>query len=186
MKTELSAAISKQSTIKKRADGTPYSSLSVAQTARLAGRFGISARQVDVTALENRIIPERYSRNIKTLSAQDQIRLLQSRVSVIGLGGLGGTVTEILARIGVGTLTLVDGDTFDDSNLNRQLLSGETGLGASKAVAARQRVRQINATVTVQAERTYLTEKNAPPHGRRLTGGGGLPRQYENPVHCRG
>ena len=56
-------------------------------------------------------------------SLEDQAALLRASVSIVGLGGLGGGVTEILARIGIGTLHLIDGDHFEDSNLNRQFLS---------------------------------------------------------------
>ncbi|MGA7144317.1 MAG: ThiF family adenylyltransferase, partial [Desulfobacterales bacterium] len=49
--------------------------------------------------------------------------LLRSRVTIVGLGGLGGAVIEILARVGIGALRLIDGDVFEDSNLNRQFLS---------------------------------------------------------------
>ena len=56
---------------------------------------------------------------MKSYTIEDQAALLKSTVRVLGLGGLGGGVTEILARSGVGTLKLVDGDSFEDSNLNR-------------------------------------------------------------------
>jgi molybdopterin-synthase adenylyltransferase len=73
--------------------------------------------------LKTDIIPERYVRNFNAFSPKDQIKLLRSTVAVVGLGGLGGGVTEILARIGIGTLILIDGDVFEDTNLNRQMLS---------------------------------------------------------------
>ncbi len=72
----------------------------------------------EILALEHDIVPERYIRNMNALSIKDQITLLQSRVCIVGLGGLGGTVVETLARIGVGAMTVVDGDVFDESNLN--------------------------------------------------------------------
>lgn len=93
----------------------------------------------------------RYRRNFSTLSSEDQQRLGSSVVAVIGLGGLGGGVAESLARIGVGTLSLVDGDHFEASNLNRQLFSTEQLLGTSKAVAARDRIRAVNSQVRVRS-----------------------------------
>ena len=78
----------------------------------------------------------RYSRN-KNLMSDDEITLLsQKKVCVLGLGGLGGYIVEMLSRIGVGSLTLVDGDVFDETNLNRQLFSSMNNLGNSKALEA--------------------------------------------------
>ncbi|MBW1866170.1 MAG: ThiF family adenylyltransferase, partial [Deltaproteobacteria bacterium] len=124
--------VKKKALDKTGPDGSRYSSLAVKSVAFLAESFGIAGRFVEITALENDIIPERYIRNMQTLSITNQISLLNATVCIVGLGGLGGTVTELLARIGIGTLILVDGDTFEDSNLNRQLLSTERLLSTPK------------------------------------------------------
>jgi molybdopterin-synthase adenylyltransferase len=87
--------------------------------------------------------------------------LLRARVSIVGLGGLGGGVTEILARIGIGRLNLIDGDDFEDSNLNRQFLSTCDLLATPKAQAAVQRVHQINPSVEVLHHRRFLTQENS-------------------------
>jgi len=160
---EILTAVQSCAESKKSADGTTYLSLSPDQTRLLANHHGTDKRKIEITALENGIIPERYARNIKTLSAGDQIRLLKSNVCIVGLGGLGGSVTEILARIGVGTLTLIDGDVFEASNLNRQLMSLENLLDVPKAGATAERVGQINSTVKVRAFRTFLSDENADP-----------------------
>ena len=68
---------------------------------------------------------ERYSRNIPSVSEAEQEALARKRVLVAGCGGLGGCLIEYLARMGVGEITAVDGDVFEPSNLNRQLLSQE-------------------------------------------------------------
>jgi molybdopterin-synthase adenylyltransferase len=86
--------------------------------------------------------------------------LARSHAAVIGLGGLGGGVCELLARTGVGKLTLVDGDVFDATNLNRQLLSREDNIGGSKARAARERILAVNSAVQVNAVETYADETN--------------------------
>ncbi len=104
---------------------------------------------------------ERYSRNMKTFSTEDQAALLSSRVCVVGLGGLGGTVTEILARLGIGTLTLIDGDVFEESNLNRQLLCTMERIGKPKAEAAGTRVKEINPTVKTHIHKLFLDDHNA-------------------------
>ncbi|WP_299983000.1 HesA/MoeB/ThiF family protein [Desulfobacula sp.] len=103
---------------------------------------------------------ERYDRNFNTLSLKEQKRLGASKVAVIGVGGLGGGVCEMLARVGVGHLTLIDGDSFEASNLNRQLLSEEHLIGTPKAQAAKNRVNAINSEVIVKHLVEYVDESN--------------------------
>jgi molybdopterin/thiamine biosynthesis adenylyltransferase len=101
---------------------------------------------------------ERYGRNFDTLTREQQATLVSSRVAVLGLGGLGGGVSEMLARTGVGHLTLIDGDVFDPSNLNRQLFCTEDLVGTSKALAAEKRIEAVNSTVQVTAVHQYADE----------------------------
>ena len=103
----------------------------------------------------------RYERNIPALSEKECEILLGKRVLVVGCGGLGGHLIDLLARIGVGFLRVVDGDVFEPSNLNRQLLSEVPLLGVSKARAAAARVSRVNPEITVEAVDSFLTEKNA-------------------------
>ena len=103
----------------------------------------------------------RYSRNIPALSNEECALLRSKTVAVIGCGGLGGYLIEFLARIGVGTIRCVDGDVFEESNLNRQLLSSVSRLGTKKAVAAAQRAAQINPDVQLQAFPVFLDTANA-------------------------
>jgi len=105
-------------------------------------------------------IEGRYDRNFNTLSLEEQTKLSGSNVTVIGLGGLGGGVCEMLARVGVGHLTLIDGDTFEASNLNRQLLCEEHLIGVFKAQAAKDRINAINSEVIVNSLKEYLDESN--------------------------
>ena len=107
--------------------------LGMIPVSRIAERFGIPGRDVEIAALERDIVPERYIRNMKSFSCQDQIRLLKARVFVAGAGGLGGAVVEILAREGIGHLTIADGDRFEESNFNRQFLCTRKSLGWFKA-----------------------------------------------------
>ena len=109
-------------------------------------------------------IRNRYDRNFDTLSAAEQEKLGRSHAVIIGLGGLGGGVLEMLARVGVGHLTLIDGDVFDETNLNRQLLSREDLIGTSKAAAARQRVAAINSEIEVSHFDVYLDDTNLYHH----------------------
>ncbi len=103
---------------------------------------------------------ERYIRNIKAISEEENAALFDKKVCVIGCGGLGGYIIEILARIGVGNLIVVDGDVFEESNLNRQLLSKTDLLGKSKAESAYRRVLEINPEVKVKYIYDFLDESN--------------------------
>ena len=152
--------IDKTAKLKKFPDNTDYPSISVDAILSISKNFGVSGHEIEILALEHGIVPERYARNMKTFSLQDQTVLLKSRVSVVGLGGLGGAVTEILARAGIGRLNLIDGDTFEDSNLNRQFLSTCNLINTPKAEAAGQRVAMINPSLHVKTHSTFLNEKN--------------------------
>ena len=103
----------------------------------------------------------RYSRNIPALTRAECEILKQKRILVVGCGGLGGHIIDQLARIGVGFLRVVDGDVFEASNLNRQLLSSVPLLGISKAKAAADHIARVNPDVTVDTAETFLTENNA-------------------------
>lgn len=92
---------------------------------------------------------ERYKRNISSLSEEESNKLIEFKVCVVGCGGLGGYVIEMLARLGIGYITAVDYDKFEESNLNRQILSKESLLGYSKSKAAKDRVKEINSDVIV-------------------------------------
>lgn len=107
--------------------------------------------QQSLKMLEQGEVPERYLRNMGTLGLDGQIRLLKTRVLVVGAGGLGGTIIELLARLGAGFIRVVDGDTFAEHNLNRQLLSNEKNIGFLKAVEAAVRVASINSDVMVES-----------------------------------
>ena len=103
----------------------------------------------------------RYERNMPALSAAECETLRGKRVLVVGCGGLGGYLIDFLARIGVGALRVVDGDVFEESNLNRQLLSEVPLLGTGKAEAAAHRVHRVNPVVSVEVEPVFLTAANA-------------------------
>ena len=93
----------------------------------------------------------RYERNIPALTAAECLALRTKRVLVVGCGGLGGHIIDQLARIGVGTIRAVDGDVFEETNLNRQLLSSVPLLGVNKAKAAADHIGRVNPAVTVEA-----------------------------------
>ena len=103
----------------------------------------------------------RYERNIPALCEEECARLRGKRAAVIGCGGLGGHLIELLVRVGVGHLRVVDGDVFEPSNLNRQLYSTPALLGCSKAKTAAERVRRVAPEIEVEAAAVFLTRENA-------------------------
>lgn len=102
----------------------------------------------------------RYERNMNTFSLEENLKFKDFKVCVVGCGGLGGYVIEMLGRLGIGFITAVDGDVFEDSNLNRQLLSTEKLIGKEKALAAKDRLGQVNSDVTINPIVGLLNEKN--------------------------
>ena len=104
---------------------------------------------------------ERYERNIGALSADEQELLKTKRAAIIGCGGLGGYAAEFLVRIGLGHITVIDGDLYAASNLNRQLNALETNLGKSKAEETAKRLLAIRSDLPVEAIHTFLTDENA-------------------------
>ena len=142
-------------------DGTNRNIISLLDTADIAQRSGRTRKEIDILALEQSIVPERYIRNMDALSMKDQITLLQSRVCIVGLGGLGGSVVETLARIGIGAMTVIDGDIFDESNLNRQVLSSEHNLSQTKTAAALEKILTVNSSILIQDHTEKMDEENA-------------------------
>ena len=106
-------------------------------------------------------IKQRHSRNIPSVSEADMEKLASSKVLVVGCGGLGGNIIEYLARAGVGALKVVDGDVFEESNLNRQILSTSQNIGQEKALAAADRVKAIDPSIDVTPVCEFLTKENA-------------------------
>ena len=87
-------------------------------------------------------------------------RLSRSHVAVVGLGGVGGAAAEMLARAGVGTLTLIDSDTVSDTNRNRQLCALSSTVGAFKTEVVSARLRDINPDIRLHLLREFLCEEN--------------------------
>lgn len=103
----------------------------------------------------------RYARNGKTVTTEEHKLLMTKKILVAGCGGLGGYIIEMLARVGVGKLTTVDPDLFDETNLNRQLLCEELLLGTFKASAAAERVECVNSEVDVYPVHDKVHKDNA-------------------------
>lgn len=97
-----------------------------------------------------------FCRTALLLGDEAMVKLQQSKVAVFGLGGVGGYVVEALARSGIGALELVDHDTISVTNINRQLLATRSTVGQSKAVAAKNRVLDINPEIAVTVKETFF------------------------------
>jgi adenylyltransferase/sulfurtransferase len=123
----------------------------------------VNTRRADPTSELSREEQVRYSRHIllPQVGEDGQRRLKSSRVLLVGAGGLGSPVALYLAAAGVGSLGLVEYDDVDLSNLQRQILHGSAAIGRSKLDSARDRLRDINPNVRVEAYETRLTSANA-------------------------
>jgi len=120
-------------------------SLSLNAAQNIAADFECSLSWVEYIALGSLIVPARFKRN--SLSCHEQLRLLQSRVAIIGCGGLGGRIAELLARLGIGHLILTDPDSFSESNLNRQLFCTPQTLGRNKVEVLAKELGTISPTL---------------------------------------
>src|SRR5213083_3713813 len=105
----------------------------------------------------------RYSRHliIPDVGMSGQKRLKNAKVLVVGAGGLGSPALLYLAAAGVGTLGIVEFDVVDESNLQRQIIHGQSDIGRSKAESARDSVLEINPLVEVRLHEVRLDESNA-------------------------
>lgn len=104
-------------------------------------------------------VPVRFERNLGILTAAEQARLAGCRVVLLGLGGLGGVIAEVLARAGVSALVLIDHDCFEESNLNRQVFAFAETLGRPKTEVTREFLARINPDLRLQLADT-ITEAN--------------------------
>ena len=108
---------------------------------------------------------ERYARHIilKEVGGPGQQKLMNAKVLVIGAGGLGSPILMYLAAAGVGTIGIIDDDTVDLSNLQRQIIHMTDKLGDDKTASAKQMILSINPDINVLPYQTRLTEDNAGP-----------------------
>jgi molybdopterin/thiamine biosynthesis adenylyltransferase len=106
---------------------------------------------------------QRYARHIvlAEIGGTGQARLIAAKVLVVGAGGLGAPLLQYLGAAGIGTLGVIDDDTVDLSNLQRQVIHRTADIGMAKAESARQALAEINPEVNVVVHRERLTEANA-------------------------
>lgn len=108
---------------------------------------------------------QRYLRQLQlpVFAKAGQLALKNSRVLIVGVGGLGCPAAQYLVAAGVGHITLVDGDEVSLSNLQRQILFNEHDIGHNKAQVAQKKLQQLNSDITVLAHANRLTLDNALP-----------------------
>jgi molybdopterin/thiamine biosynthesis adenylyltransferase/rhodanese-related sulfurtransferase len=131
----------------------------------LAGGYTDWKRNGFETVLPRSLGPEqrtRYSRHllIPEIAEAGQLKLLESRVLLIGAGGLGSPASLYLAAAGVGTLGIIDADIVDETNLQRQIVHSLDRLGEPKVDSARRTIEGLNPDVTVKTYRERLTSEN--------------------------
>jgi len=101
---------------------------------------------------------ERYLQNLGIMSEADLERIKQAKVLLVGAGGIGGHVANLLVRLGVMELTIVDFDCFDQTNLNRQLFCTELNLGSYKVAVLKQRLKEINSNCVVNIHQIRIED----------------------------
>ena len=139
-------------------DSKSVETISFEDVKKISKKFNFSFLETEKKALENGVLPLRYVKNFETISITSQLKLLNSKVLLVGLGGVGGYVLENLVRMGVGDIEAFDYDFFEESNLNRQILS-KTSF-SFKAEAAEKRVKEINPSINFSAEKIKIDDEN--------------------------
>lgn len=106
-------------------------------------------------------IPEEFSRTAVIMGEEAVRRLMDSRVVLFGLGGVGGQCAEALVRAGVGHLLLIDGDSVSRSNLNRQLIATQAAIGRRKVDVCRERLLDIIPFADIETLDIFYTAETA-------------------------
>ncbi len=109
----------------------------------------------------NEALRSRLFREITLIGESNVQKIINTSVTVIGLGGVGGYVCEMLARAGVGRLELIDFDIVSESNINRQIIALCDTVGQKKATLLAERVKKINPECEVKARDVFVTKENA-------------------------
>jgi len=112
--------------------------------------------------MKHEIIPQWMGRSRLVCGDEAMIRLMNSHVLVAGLGGVGGIAAEMLVRAGIGNLTIVDGDTIEASNCNRQIVALQTHEGLNKTDVLSERLLNINPELNLTIITEYLKDEAIP------------------------
>ncbi len=106
-------------------------------------------------------MPDQFSRTELLIGEDNMHRLAGFRVAVFGIGGVGGYAVEALARSGIGSFVLIDNDTIEPTNLNRQIIAVHSTLGRYKVDVMKERILDINPDADVEIHRCFFLPENA-------------------------
>ena len=101
-----------------------------------------------------------FSRTVSLLGEENFKKLQTAKICVVGVGGVGGAVSEVLTRTGVTNLTLIDGDVISVSNLNRQIFTTKENIGSPKVEEMKKRIMAVNPNAKVQTVFKFLSPEN--------------------------
>lgn len=104
---------------------------------------------------------DRYKRQVMLFGEEGQERLKKAHIFIAGAGGLGSPISIYLAVAGVGTITIVDMDVVDQTNLNRQILHFDRDVGRKKTASAEEKLQALNPDITINAIDVRIEESNA-------------------------
>ncbi len=103
---------------------------------------------------------EQHSRTVLLLGEEKFKKLQNAHVLIVGLGGVGGYAAEQIARTGTGKLTLIDADTVNETNLNRQIIANRSTIGKMKTDAFESRLKDINPDIEIIKKNIFITYEN--------------------------
>ena len=101
-----------------------------------------------------------FERTLKLIEKNTLEEIQKKKILLVGVGGVGGYALEALVRIGFQSITLIDTDTIEETNLNRQIISTKENIGCSKVEEAKNRALTINPNVKITAKKLFLKEEN--------------------------
>ncbi len=101
-----------------------------------------------------------FDRLIPLIGEENLEKIKNTKILLVGIGGVGGFALECLVRTGFSDITTIDGDTIDDSNLNRQIITSEDNIGNSKVKEALNRYQKINSNAKITIKDIFLTKDN--------------------------
>lgn len=143
-------------------DRRPERTIGLDALRKICAAHGLSLPQGARVSVDCGVMPLGLVKNCRAVSPAGQARLLAACVLVVGAGGLGGYVVELLARLGLGRIKIADGDVFEESNLNRQLLATPLTLGRNKAAVGAARLREICPCAVAEPLECHLDETSLP------------------------
>lgn len=101
-----------------------------------------------------------FERTLNIINAENLNKIQNTKILLIGLGGVGGIAFECLVRLGFTNLTIVDSDKFEESNLNRQILSLQSTINEDKVEVAKARALDINPAIQITSIKKFITQDN--------------------------